>query len=173
MRFRGNFENASRNLQGDLILSFVIDEDQKLIDELMEIKDEELDIEIDKHRAKRSLNANAYFWKLCDQIAKKLGSDKESIYKLQLSRYGVFVDCEVWNNAVEVLKREFRHVEELSDGYEDTKIVRCYFGSSGYNSKEMSELISGTVEDAISLGIQPLDQDQIDALVRTWKGEKR
>jgi len=171
MRFRGQFEKASKSLQGDLIISFVIDESNQLKN-LIELGDEELDIEIDKHRAKRSLNANAYFWKLCDQIAKKIGSDKDSIYKLQLSKYGVFVDCEVWEKAVEALRREFRHVEEISDGYGETKIVRCYFGSSGYNTKEMSDLLNGTRQDAIDLGCDVWDQDQIDALIKTWKGEK-
>lgn len=172
MRFRGQFEKASKSLQGDLIISFVIDESNQLKN-LIELGDQELDIEIDKHRAKRSLNANAYFWKLCDQIAKKIGSDKDSIYKLQLSKYGVFADCEVWEKAVEALRREFRHVEEISDGYGETKIVRCYFGSSGYNTKEMSDLLNGTRQDAIDLGCDVWDQDQIDALIKTWKGETR
>jgi len=171
MKLLGQYTGASRNLDGDLIISFAVDADMHQIKEID--GSEDLDIEISKHRAKRSLNANAYFWKLCDLIAKKLGSDKDSIYKLQLSKYGVFVDCQVWTEAVEDLKRQFRYVEELDDGYGETMIIRCYFGSSGYNTKEMSDLLSGTIQDCHDLGIKDLyDQDQIDALVREWKGEK-
>lgn len=172
MRIKGFFTGASRDLQGNLIISFAVDDNSMTIKEFEEIKDNELDLEIDKHREKRSLNANAYFWKLCDQIAKKIESDKDSIYKLQLSRYGVFVDCQIWTQAVEEFKRQFRYVEEFDDGYGETQLIRCYLGSSKYNTKEMSDLINGTVNDAQDLGIETWNQDEIDSLIKEWKGEK-
>lgn len=172
MKIIGNYSGASRDLKGNLIISFAVDGDAEMIQKLESIKDDDLDIDVDKHRRKRSLSANAYFWVLCDQIAKKINSDKDSIYKLQLSKYGVFVDVEIWSDAVEAFKREFRYIEELDDGYGETQIIRCYLGSSKYNTKEMSELINGTVQDAKDMGIETWDQGEIDALVKAWKGEK-
>lgn len=172
MKIQGNYSGASRDLQGNLILHFAVDGDAEMIRKLEGFDQKDLDIDIDEHKNKRSLNANAYFWKLCDQIAKKIGSDKDSIYKLQLSRYGVFVDVQVWKEAIEEFRRQFRYIEELDDGYGETRIIRCYIGSSYYDTKEMHDLIAGTCRDAEDLGIQVFDQDRIDDLVKNWQGGK-
>lgn len=90
---RAQFHDVSKTLQGDTVISFrVPDIDLNKIEKL---KDKPLDLEIKKHSEKRSLNANAYFWQLCDKIAKKLGSDKDTIYLRQLRSYGVFQDIEI------------------------------------------------------------------------------
>jgi len=44
----------------------------KLADELVKLGDIEVDVEIKKHREKRTLNANAYFWTMADKLAKVL-----------------------------------------------------------------------------------------------------
>lgn len=170
MKITGKFKGASRSLDDDLIVSFEIDADSDILKKLEDLG--EIDLEIEKHRNKRSLSANAYLWKLCDLMAKKLGSDKETIYKLELFKYGTFVDVQIWTEAVEEFKREFKYIQELDDGYGETQILRCFFGSSKYNTKEMSDLLNGTRQDAIEIGCDVWDQDEIDALIREWKGEK-
>ena len=39
-------------------------------------------------RRKRSLDANAYLWVLCDQIAKVIRSTKEEVYRAAIKRVG-------------------------------------------------------------------------------------
>lgn len=167
----GDYKGASRDLEGNLIISFCINDDLKLIEKLEKLKDEELTIEVDKFRSKRSLNANAYFWKLCDQIARALGSDKDTIYLLQLSKYGIFEDVRVIKEAEEHIRNAFRYVDDLTEGDSEYKDLRCYIGSSQYNTKEMSDLINGTVNDAKDLGIDTWSKEELDALVKAWKGE--
>lgn len=166
----GKFDGMSLSLDGKLKITFSVVEKEKALREVEEIKDvEKLDITAEKHRSKRSLDANAYFWVLCDKMAKRLGSDKWTIYLLQLSKYGVFADLRATAQALEILKDKFRYTEILSAD-DDSYIVRCYFGSSTYNTKEMSDLIHGTVSDAESLGIDTITPEKLERMLAIWKG---
>ena len=46
------------------------------------------DVKIDKHREKRSINANNYLWELCTQIGNVLRKSKEEVYFEMLVEYG-------------------------------------------------------------------------------------
>ena len=46
--------------------------------------------------------------------------------------------------------------------------VHCYYGSSTYNSKEMSLLINLLVELAKSLNIETKSQQEINSLLESW-----
>lgn len=172
MHTLGKFVGAGRDLEGNLTITLAIDDDQ--LEPLEKLKDNDLVIDIKKYSPKRSLNANAYFWVLCDKIAKALGNDKDTIYLLQLSKYGVFVDVEIKRDALDYLRGKFRYVEDFDDGYtDDFTTARCYFGSSQYSRREMSDLINGTVQDAHDLGIKDIWTDEeIQALIENWEGSK-
>lgn len=174
MRAIGTFEGVSRNYQGDVLISFAID-DESIIEKLEKDRGKELVIETKKYSAKRSLNANKYFWVLCDEIAKTLRSTKEAIYSRQLSRYGVFVDLDVKREAMGLLRDKFRYIQEV---IEDTLVeremvtARCYFGSSTYTREEMARLIDGTVEDAKELGIDTWTPEEVAQVIQLWEGDK-
>ena len=51
-------------------------------------KDTIYDVKINKHREKRSLNANAYLWKLVTEIGNVLNKSKEEVYLQMLIDYG-------------------------------------------------------------------------------------
>lgn len=66
--------------EGKLILQFAINERMaafELIDEY--IGKEKLSIKVDRHREKRSLNANNYAWKLITEIGNKTRQSKEDV----------------------------------------------------------------------------------------------
>ena len=173
MRTVGKYAGASRSLQGELIISFAIN-DESAIENID--SDKQLVIETKRYSDKRSLNANAYFWVLCDKIANELRSTKEAVYLLQLSKYGVWVDVTVKRSALPGIKAKFRYTEEfiedsLSDG-EEVVTVRCYFGSSHYDKSEMSRLIEGTVRDAKEIGnIDTWTPDEISRAIAAWEGD--
>jgi hypothetical protein len=170
MEVSGRFDAVSLTMEGGLKVTFLIADKEKALREIEAIKDaQELIITAKPHKAKRSLDANAYFWVLCDRIAKRLSSDKWTIYLLQLSKYGVFADLRATAQALEILKDKFRYTEILSAEGE-SYIVRCYFGSSTYNTKEMSDLIHGTVSDAESLGIDTITPEELERMLAIWKG---
>lgn len=145
---------------------------------LEKLKGLELDIELDKHREKRTLNANAYCWVLCDKIAKKLTVPdavitKEDVYKDAILNIGTFQPMIVEEKAYDNLKRIWEKqglgflIQEVS---RKDKCIRinCYYGSSTYNTKEMSLLIELLVQQAKEQGIEIKSQAEIDSLLRSW-----
>jgi len=121
------------------------------------LRDCDLSIEIKKYRDKRSLAANNYFWQLLDKMAKALRTTKDELYLRQLRKYGVFEYIVCTEKAYEALVERWRLVERVNEidvNGTDAVQTRCYFGSSTYNSKEMSDLINGTVDDAKELEIE-------------------
>lgn len=173
MRSIVQFAGATRNLQGDLIVTFT-PEDESILGELEAVKDKRLVLEVTKYSDKRSLNANAYFWKLCGLIAETLGTTKDEVYCLQLSKYGFWLDKDVHKAAVPEIRQMFRYVEEFEDTWknddgEEMTTIRCYIGSSHYSKAEMSRLIDGTVQDANEIGITTWTQEEIDNLVQNWR----
>ena len=145
---------------------------------LEELKGLELDIELDKHREKRTLNANAYCWVLCDKTAKKLTVPdavitKEDVYKDAILNIGTFQPMIVEEKAYDNLKRIWEKqglgflIQEVS---RKDKCIRinCYYGSSTYNTKEMSLLIELLVQQAKEQGIETKTQAEIDSLLRSW-----
>ena len=171
MRTKAYYQGASKSLAGELIVSFAI-EDEEAIAKLEKDKDKMLVLEIERFSDKRSLNANAYFWVLCDRMAKVLKTTKEKIYHMQLSRYGVFVDMQIIKEALPLIKTQFRYVDEFpEDEIGDSSYIRCYIGSSHYNREEMARLIDGTVEDAKELGIDTWTPDEIERAIAAWEGD--
>lgn len=175
MRTTGFFENAQRNLNGDLVVSFVV-EDESVLEELE--KDKKIILTTQKFSEKRSNNANSYFWVLCDMIAKKLGTTKDEIYLLELSRYGFWLDKEVIKESVPEIRKMFRLVEEFNDDYQiieddgtiiNMVTIRCYIGSSNYTRSEMAALIDGTQQDAKEIGCDLWSQEEVERLINTWR----
>ena len=172
MRTTGEYTGTLYDTEGRTLIQFSVD-DREEIQKLEDTKGKKLVIDAQILRQKRSLNANAYFWQLVDKMAKRIGTTKEALYRLEISRYGVFTDMEVIKDALPTLERYFRVVERFNDGYEEESSmirVRCYYGSSKFNSSEMAALIDGTVRDAKDLGVDVLTEDEIKAMLAAWKG---
>lgn len=168
----GNYQGASRNLDGELCITFAIDDSNEMLEQLEKVKDKELVIEAKQYRKGRSLNANAYFWVLCQKIAEALGSDKDTIYLRQLQKYGQFNDVELIKEAVPVLTEAFRYSEELYSFEMDSRewcCIRLYTGSHLYDSLAMSKLIEGTVNDAHDIGVDTWTPDEIKRICQEWE----
>lgn len=168
MRTIGRYAGAGRTVQGELTITFAIDDDIQALEKLENFKGADLIIETQKYYEKKSLNANAYFWVLCTKIAHALNSDKDTVYLLQLSKYGLFIDVMVIPEAVEALRHNYRWVEPM-ETYGDMVSVRCYIGSSNYDKAEMARLIDGTVQDAKDLNIDTWTRDEIERVLASWK----
>ena len=145
---------------------------------LEELKEDKLSIEIKKWRKKRSLDANSYCWVLCDRIAKELSKEsivtKEQIYKDAISQVGTFEPMIIEEKAYDNFKRIWEKqglgfiVQEVTRKDKCIK-VHCYYGSSTYDTKEMSLLIEIIVDLAKSLDIETKPKEEIESLLRSWK----
>lgn len=173
MECTGKIQNVSRDWQtGQFQITFTLNE-ASAINEIEKIKDcQKLSIRAVKYREKRSLDANAYLWVLLQKMAEVLHQDKWNIYLEMLGRYGVFTHIIVKPNVVEKVKEEWRTVKELGEVCVNgtTGIqLQCYFGSSTYNSKEMSVLIDGVVSEAKEMGIETLPPYELERMKAEWQ----
>lgn len=149
----------------------------KLINWLLKQKNDK-QYEIKEHKEKRSLDSNAYCWVLCDKIAKELSKDgqvvtKEEVYKDAILQIGSFEPFIVQEISFEKFKKIWEKqglgflVQEVSKKDKCVK-VHCYYGSSTYDTKEMSLLIQLLVELAKSLDIETKTEAEIKSLLEQW-----
>ena len=137
--------------------------------------------DIEKHREKRSLRANDYCWVLCDLIAKAVGGQKEDIYRDAVHAVGIYRDFHsiLPAEAPSLIKLWMRQgtgwlCEQLDyepDG--DHVVIRGYFGSSVYNTRQMSRLIDWLITEAKELEIETLPPEKIAAMMREWNNVKK
>lgn len=138
-------------------------------------KGKELAVQIKEYRKKRSIDANNYFWLLCDAVAQKIDSTKEEIYRQKIKEYGVFEIVPIKAEAVESFKAKWSKnglgwfCEDM-DGckLEGFKRVMVYFGSSSYNTAEMQRLINSIVSDCHELGIPTMTPKEMQRLCEAY-----
>lgn len=132
--------------------------------------------EITRKKKKRSLDANGYFWTLCDKIAEAVGRNKTDIYKDAIREIGGNSDtvC-VLEKASEKLIEGWEHngLGWLAETF-PSKISGCvnvtlYYGSSVYDTKQMSRLIDNIVQDAKALGIETLPAHELEMMMNAWQ----
>lgn len=131
--------------------------------------DDEKTYEVKEHREKRSLDANAFYWKMITEIAGVLGESKEKLHLKMLKEYG-----EVYS----VLLPKEHDITGLIKYYEIESCIekngrkfisyKAYLPSSEMNTKQMARLIDGVVSEAKELGIETLTPSQIEEIKLRW-----
>lgn len=175
MHFTGSVADVSIDFKTNKPkITFLINE-RSALEQIDEIKDlEKLKIEAKKYRNKRSLDANAYAWVLIDKLAEKLHIKKIDVYREAIKERGVKVVVPIIDEAVERFVSEW---EKKGDGWicqtSKSKLngytnVTAYYGSSVYDSKEMSNLIEILVMDCKDQGIETLPQNELNSLLNEW-----
>lgn len=142
------------------------------VSELNEYFNGALDVSIKKHREKRSLDSNSYSWILMQKIAEKLHTTKEEVYLQMLQRYSrSFTHIIVKEKAIPKLKEQYRTVIDLGEitvGNMTGHQLQVYFGSSTFDTKEMSIFIDGIVSECKELGIETLPPAEIERMEKAW-----
>lgn len=125
--------------------------------------------EIERKRKKRSTDANALCWKLCTEIANVLRTDKDSIYVDMLKRYG---QSDIVSVSAEVnVKGYFKYYDLFGVGYVKNKQFihyKVYKGSSEYDTREMSILLDGIIDEAKALDIEVISEREKSLLLMEW-----
>lgn len=156
-----------------VVVSFELDVRAEAIDEFI---GQLLDIELERHRERRSLSANAYFHVLADKLRRKLGMTMPEVKNHLITSYGQILYMESGEQAV--IKTNVEPEKMVQAEYIHTLLVkvepgvyfyRVYRGSHTYNTAEMSALIDGTVEECKAQGIETVSRDEIDRLLETWR----
>lgn len=141
-----------------------------------DLKDSDVSVTVTKYRKPRSLDANAYAWVLIDKLAAKMDLLKEEVYReLIRSIGGVSETVCVQDNAVEKLREVWTHngigwqIDTMPSKIPGCTNVILYYGSSAYDTKQMSSLIDAAVEACKYNGIETLPPDQLAALEAGWQ----
>lgn len=145
---------------------------KEVIEELK--NDGKLNIELKKYRRKRSLDSNAYAWVLLGELQKVLNISKEEIYKDLIKNIGSYEVLPIKNEAVEKFRQAWSKnglgwvTETTKSKLEGFTNVIAYYGSSTYNTKEMTRLIDLIVEECKQFKIETKPQTEIDSLLKEW-----
>lgn len=131
--------------------------------------------ELRRAKKKRSNDANAYAWELIDKIAAATGLTKTEVYRNAVREIGgVSVQSVVLTAALDDLRRSWCsghlgwQVEVITPGKEWTT-VNLIYGSSAYDTKQISRLIDGLIQDAKALGIETLPPDKLEGMMQAWE----
>lgn len=134
------------------------------------------DLEVKEHRNKRSLDSNAYAWVLIGKLADAMRIAPLEVYQQAIQNIGG--NYEVIPIKVEAADH-FKKVWEAKGlgwpcvdmgmskipGYRN---LRAYYGSSTYDTRQMSQLIDNLVQDCKSLDIETLSPEKLSLLMEGW-----
>ncbi len=144
------------------------------IDDIDISKDIELKISVKKK--KRSLDANRYMWHLCGEIAMALHTTRNEVYIGAIKEAGVSELHLVMDEAVAAMIERWNqmglgYIAEVA--YKSQKnpgstAVILWYGSSTYDTGEMSHLIDYVVGEARELGIETMTADELAELKAAW-----
>lgn len=172
MQFTGNLKNIQTDWNtGETQIVFTLNEKSALA-EADKLKDKKLSIKAVQYREKRSLDSNAYCWVLLQKIAEAVNSDKWEIYLRCLQRYSrAFSHVIVKPEAVERMKELYRtciDLGEIAVNGQSGHQLQVYYGSSTFDTKEMSVFIDGIVSECKELGIETLPPEEIERMKAMW-----
>ena len=131
---------------------------------------------IEEKTKKRSLDANAYAWVLLGKIAKKVGIPKEDVYRNYIKDVGD--NYEIVPIKKEAEERWVKNWQKKGIGWVcevlgDSKLegyvnVINYYGSSTYDTNQMSALINLIVQDCKEQGIETMTPAELQRLMEEW-----
>ncbi len=128
-------------------------------------QDEEKKFEVQECKGKRSLSQNSYCWLLINKIANILRLSKEEIYLQMLEDYGqsILIPVQKGEKPNGYFKYYKYETSSILNGKE-ADWYKIYKGSSEFDSKEMTILIDGIIQECKQLGIETLTPDEISKL---------
>lgn len=165
----GKLKELAYNRDGKQVLTIILDGDFR--EQFDELEPDQVTIDIRKWHRRRSMNANAYAWVLIDKLAERTGITKQEVYRIAIRDIGGVSD---------VVCIQTKALEAFRSGWEmkglgwqtevlDSKLVGCtnvvvYYGSSVYDTRQMSQLIDVLVNECKAQGIETLSPDELEKL---------
>ena len=154
--------------------------DRESVKEAMRLVDQAhgkaYDLTVKIYRKARTIPANAYFHKLCNDLAAVLGVDDDEMKTHLVLKYGAVAERDgvpvtiTLPHAADV-QEFYRYAKWIeSDEYTDTYLL--YKQTHTLDRAEFSRLIDGTVEDCKELGIETIPPDELAQMMSTYEGGK-
>lgn len=155
IQLEGNHAEAIENLKGRL-LEFSLKESKK----------------------KRSLDANRYYWKLIGELRHAVNQKVTDVYRNHIRDVGgnYTIVC-MKDDAVPVFRTYWEKngigwlTETMPSKIEGCTNVIVYYGSSTYDSRQMSRLIDLAIQDCKAVGIETMTPRQLAEMMASWEGQ--
>ena len=169
---RGKIESLTFDINSDTLLTLRLQQGRQYLPLLQELTGCDLDVEVKKHREKRSLDANAYMWVLLDKLSIKLGSTKEEVYMHFIRTVGASDILECREEAYPMLKASFKDTEIIDEWFTgETHIlqVRCYYGTHLYDTEQFSRFLDEVILECRDQGIDTAMPEEKERMMQLWE----
>ena len=175
IELRANWKELMVGMDGAVNITFTVPSNPR--EAFLKLRDKDLVIEIKEYRKRRSLDANALAWKVCDLIGKAISPPipKEDVYRRAIKDVGEYEPLPIRDDTADAFCAKWAQkgtgwfAEVMGDsklnGY---KLVFAYYGSSTYDTKAMSILIDYLVDEAKQMDIEILTKSEIELLKSEW-----
>lgn len=166
-------------VSGKPMVTFTLNEvgpAREMIDELKSL--DNLTLKFGKFKKKRSLDANAYCWTLIGKIAEKTNVPKNEVYREAIRGIGgnYEIVC-IREDAADSLRKGWERngigwcTDTMLSKLDGCTNVMLYYGSSTYDTEQMSRLIENIIQDCKALGIETKSEAELASLVDSWGGK--
>lgn len=127
-------------------------------------------------RKKRSLDANAYAWVLIGKLADAMRIPPTIVYKNAIQNIGGNYEViPIREQAAEKFKEVWEKqglgwpcVDMGPSKIPGYRNLRAYYGSSTYDTRQMSQLIDALIQDCKALDIETLSEEKLSAMMEGW-----
>lgn len=157
--------------------------DRSKLPELENLRGDLLRVTAQKYRKKRSLDANALFHVLLGRLADALGVSKPYMKNMLLRRYGQldrtedggvidFILRDDLSDQIDEYEAFHLYPTSRTEVLENGKLYRVYLklkGSHELDTKEMSVLIDGTIEECRQVGIDTISPKEVEEIEKKWR----
>lgn len=157
--------------------------DRSKLSSLENLVGDPLRVTVAKFRKKRSLDANALFHVLLGQLADALGVSKPYMKNMLLRRYGQldrtedggvidFILRDDLSDQIDEYEAFHLYPTSRTEVLENGKLYRVYLklkGSHELDTKEMSVLIDGTIEECRQVGIDTITPKEVEEIEKKWR----
>lgn len=170
----GKLKELLRTAGGEWVVSFTTKADPREIFD--QFTDKDVSIDIKKATKRRSKTANDFCWAMCTDIGNALRIPKEEVYRRAISEVGKFETMHMRTEAIDTFRKIwsqrgigwFTEVVDYSP-ITGCKVVFAYYGSSTYDTVEMSRLIDYLKQDMVNMGLPiPVSKEEEERLIRAW-----
>ena len=136
--------------------------------------------EIKQERKGRSLNANAYYWRLCGELSAVLRIPPNDIYRQHIRDVGGNYEIiRIPARAVQSFTRSWceghvgRVIEDMGADRNNAnfRYLQVYYGSSDYDTRQMSRLIELMVTDCKAHGVETLTPEEMGRMMLEWENK--
>lgn len=162
MKLKGRLKNLNYSLDGKPQVTFEI-ERYLDVNKINEIGSEDLlNVNISNARKSRTLDQNNLLWAIISDIDKKINGIPSEVTRWELYVAGIeeagveYQDVLIPKKSLNIFTSAFRAYKIL-DEKDEQIILRCYVGSSKFDTKQMGDLIDYFIKKATEVGVTIVD----------------